>query len=234
MTTTPNTPPNPAQPPAQNGSRIAAWIKRHTKGVVIGAIMGLGVMAIAGGGLGGYVAYVKQKAPAAVQDTAIPAAETIASVAETTARVVVGGPGGGERSPVAAAGLAALSPGDGSMPTAPETGTNTVEIRINPTNITVSEGDAALLTVERTPGSSTDSAIDFVLTAREFVEGDGNFNSGKQTEGDRDFAAGNYRGTIAAGANSATVNIATVDDEIAESTEHFNVILSASVNFHQL
>ncbi len=94
--TTPNAPAEPAQPPAQNGSRITAWIKRHTRGVVIGIVMGLGVMAIAGGGLGGYVAYIKQKAPPVVQGTAVTEAPAlIVAGAETAARVVVGGGPGG-------------------------------------------------------------------------------------------------------------------------------------------
>ncbi len=85
-----------APPPAQGSRRITDWIKRHAKGVVIGAVMGLGLMAIAGGGLGGYVAYVKQKAPAAVQGTVVTEAPAlIVGGAETAARVVVGGPGSG-------------------------------------------------------------------------------------------------------------------------------------------
>ncbi len=114
----------------RNGRGQLSWVRRHARGVVVGTIMGLGVMAIAGGGLGGYVAYVKQKAPPVVQDTAIPAAETIANAAETAARVVVGGPGSGDGAPVAAAGLSVISPGDGSMPTAPESGTPSVSIEI--------------------------------------------------------------------------------------------------------
>ncbi len=104
---TPNTPPEAgANAPPQNGGRIITWVKRHTRGVVIGAVMGLGLLAIAGGGLGSYVAYVKQNAPPVVQDTVIPPVETIANVAETATSAVVGGPGS-ESAGAATAGFAA-------------------------------------------------------------------------------------------------------------------------------
>ena len=217
--------------------------------------MGLGVMAIAGGGLGGYVAYVKQNTPPVVQDTAIPAAETIANAAETAARVVVGGPGSGEGSPVAAAGLAALSPGDGSMPTAPESGTTPTptHIQYNLTHVTRTEGidPHMVITVERVAGGSVPASepINFSIRADDSTSvrydftlnpGDpGYVVTGDQPECyfpmDKDLAAegtdyrgGVYNGVIAGGQSFGSINIPIIDDDIGEAPESFCILLSTS------
>ena len=105
-----------------------------------------------------------------------------------------------------------------------------IQIEFKPTMYTRSEGvhPYANVTVERSPGANTEDAIDFTLTAKEVTEdtGAGQGGASNATSGS-DFAGGAYKGTIPAGATSATVNIPILDDNVAEVPEDFLVALTA-------
>ncbi len=103
-------------------------------------------------------------------------------------------------------------------------------IEFNPTMYTRTEGidPYANLTVARAAGSRTDNAVDFTVTAIETLDGSGASKGGatNATNG-KDFEGGVYKGTIAAGAASATVSIPIIDDNMAESPEDFMAVLTA-------
>ena len=105
-----------------------------------------------------------------------------------------------------------------------------IQIQFDPTMYTRSEGidPYANVTVVRSRGANTENAIDFTLTAKEVPEdsGAGQGGASNATPGS-DFVGGAYKGTIPAGATSATVNIPILDDNIAEVPEDFLVTLTS-------
>ena len=105
-----------------------------------------------------------------------------------------------------------------------------IQIEFNRTMYTRNEGvdRHVSINVKRSGGASAENAIDFTLTAKEVPEGTGAAQGGaiNAAQGS-DFAGGAHKGTIPAGATSATVNIPILDDNVAEVPEDFLVVLTA-------
>ena len=114
--------------------------------------------------------------------------------------------------------------------TATVTITDTTEELSITRNVTVTEGDTATLTVTRT--GSTDRSVPFTVSLHQRVARatPAGFPIGRRITGGADFQAATVGGNLASGAATATVRLATVEDDVDEDAEGYSAVVTAAAS----